>query len=220
MTDTFTVAGIFAAALDEVDREREARRATRVNSARELLGLFFSPDVNDVAGSRLRQPRGGSPAQDVRDKKTNQMKRHRYWHHNKISRLLLRRLGELERQGNLPDSADFDVALDQMRSDTAVELAAMRAPERSRRFVVAGENVGVDTGKLAVETSWLDEPFEQWFVETPADPAAEEATAEAAARERDSGCTRTAATAAAPALPRLPSGYSRSRALADTGVED
>jgi hypothetical protein len=53
------------------------------------------------------------------------------------------------------------------------------------------------------ETSWLDAPFEQWFVETPADLAAKAS----AARSERPGADRS--------LPRVRSGYSRVRALAD-----
>jgi hypothetical protein len=53
------------------------------------------------------------------------------------------------------------------------------------------------------ETSWLDSPFEQWIVETPADLAAK---ASAAKSERPS-VDRS--------LPRVRSGYSQVRTLAD-----
>jgi hypothetical protein len=71
----------------------------------------------------------------------------------------------------------------------------------------------------AVETSWLDGPFEQWVVETPAEIAARsgdglavavQSIAEAADRAGRNGAARAdvAPRAEEPALPRMPSGYS------------
>jgi hypothetical protein len=53
------------------------------------------------------------------------------------------------------------------------------------------------------ETSWLDAPFEQWVVETPADLAAKAS----AARSERPGADRP--------LPRVRSAYSRVRTLED-----
>jgi hypothetical protein len=68
------------------------------------------------------------------------------------------------------------------------------------------------------ESSWLDEPFVQWLIETPAD-----LTARAAAKAREAGHadgvarSRAACTLADAALPRQPEGYAPAGALATAG---
>ena len=83
-------------------------------------------------------------------------------------------------------------------------------------------------GEAAVETSWLDEPYIQWLVETPADLAAAAAAVpttetlammKAVARQGNAAARSGAvAHGAEPALPRQQAGYSAARTLADAAA--
>jgi len=101
--------------------------------------------------------------------------------------------------------------------------------------VTSGEDDGVGgglpTGEPVVETSWLDEPYEQWIVETPADldawngaEAAEEAPPDTIASGRDDAARQERPDAARdfeePALPRRIAGYAPARVLEDAAAGD
>jgi hypothetical protein len=85
---------------------------------------------------------------------------------------------------------------------------------------------GVPVGETVAETSWLDEPYVQWLVETPADLAAAAAVMpateplammKAVKRESSPNAGRSGAVArdAEPALPRQPAGYPTARTMAN-----
>jgi hypothetical protein len=96
------------------------------------------------------------------------------------------------------------------------------------RMVAPDTGGGLPAGKPGVETSWLDAPFEQWLIETPADLArkagvgATVAAPSAAERDRGAVAARPCVVrrAAEPALPRQPDGYSSARTRVDAAPGD
>jgi hypothetical protein len=107
---------------------------------------------------------------------------------------------------------------DEARPATPPMAAAVEDETVARAAALASLLTGQAATETA-ETSWLDGPFEQWLVETPADIAARsgdglavavQSIAEAADRAGRNGAARAdvAPRADEPALPRKPSGYS------------
>jgi hypothetical protein len=103
--------------------------------------------------------------------------------------------------------------------DEAPPMAAAVEDETVARAAALASLLTGQAATEAAETSWLDGPFEQWLVETPAEIAARsgdglavavQSIAEAADRAGRNGAARAdvAPRADEPALPRKPSGYS------------
>jgi hypothetical protein len=111
-----------------------------------------------------------------------------------------------------------------VEDETVARAAALASLLTGREAVEIADRTREDAP--AAETSWLDGPFEQWLVETPAEIAARsgdglavavQTIAEAADRAGRNGATtaHVAARVEEPALPRQPSGYSPVTVMAE-----
>jgi hypothetical protein len=119
-------------------------------------------------------------------------------------------------RGGQPDDASREPG--ELRNHSAHDVTFM-PPDETSGAIRAEMARFVDASAEPVEeSSWLDEPFVQWVIETPAD-----LTARAAAKARDEGHAdgvarpRAGRTLADAALPRQPEGYAPAGVLATAG---
>jgi hypothetical protein len=194
-------------------RDRGAKvRPDGVKCARELLALFRAGFVGDITPARKKRSRARSRRAGVTDSAAGDMMNRRRAHLIKMDRLWHKRLDELDRQGNVPNSAEFNVALREMRMAEAAALATENAacwrepePESDETW----------TGEAAA--SRLDAPYDQGTIDTP-DQGLE---VKIAAITQSLYGPRTSVIhaedpAITPALPRQPSEYPRRWAPAET----
>jgi hypothetical protein len=150
-----------------------------------------------------------------------------------MGRLAQGHLDRLAKRGNTPHRTEA-VSVEQEKIRTSLALARAAGsveepcPLAAMPLCAEPETDAGDTGESppgppAEETSWLDEPFVQWLVETPADlarksglVAVSEAEAPAGTVDRDDGTGTRSSTAEAspePALPFQPDGYAPARTM-------
>jgi hypothetical protein len=174
-----------------------------------------------------------------------------------MGRLVQGHLDRLERRGNQPYRSEAAAPREEPRTEpcerpagaaaaqqapsadvsprkgsgTEARPAAAAIPVRMMAPKRTGASDGMPTGDSEVDTSWLDEPYEQWLIETLPEMAARpRAVPTGAAPARATGATRDGGTMerrlvvvprdAQPALPRQPSGYSPARMLVDVAAGD
>jgi hypothetical protein len=151
-----------------------------------------------------------------------------------MGRLLQGHLDRLEKRGVEPHRTEFDAAREEVRPVAAkpvpapapaeVEIAAAveptpviatpvppSEPPAEAETAPPAAIAAADEQTPVAETSWLDAPFEQWVIETPAGLAAK-------AEVETNGAVPAAVVpdTAKPVLPRQPEGYLETRMLLDT----
>jgi hypothetical protein len=153
-----------------------------------------------------------------------------------IGRLAQGHLDRLVKRGNKPHRTET-VSVEQEKIRTSLALAPAAEPHEMPRplaamppwvepaapdpEVDAPETRDTPLERLVEETSWLDEPFVQWLIETPADLVRKsgllvtsETPAPAQAADRDDGTWPDQAEAPPePALPCQPDGYAPARTM-------
>jgi hypothetical protein len=115
-----------------------------------------------------------------------------------MGRLVLRHVDRLERRGNQPYRTGAAVSRPAEVTTDAAE--AMPVTTEARGSVDLGG--GRPGGQLVVETSWLDDPYEQWVIARIVPPT------DASAAARGSRALTMVPRDVEPALPRRLAGYS------------
>ena len=237
----YALAHLVAPALDGIvhalsDRggQSEAQYQAKADNFRTLILSFRPNDVVDLqlAGQTvLFNEVLAHSARDVLRGMDDAMKPRVIASLVSMGRLAQGHLDRLAKRGNTPHRTEaISVEQEKIRTSLALARAAgpleapgplAAMPPCSDPEMDAGETGERPPEPAAEETSWLDEPFVQWLVETPADlarksglVAASETSTPAQAVDREDGTWSSKSEASPePALPFQPDGYAPARTL-------
>ena len=220
-------------ALSDRPGQTEAQRQTRRGDAQTFILSFQPRDAIELmlcGQSVLFNELLADGAKDVLRGMVDTMKLKSIGGLVNMARIVQGHVDRLDKRGIAPAREVVVAAEEEKPEAVAAALVepcpvgeAMAPAVEDETVARAAALVSLLTGQAATEpaeeTSWLDGPFEQWLVETPAEIAARtgdglavavQSIAEAADRAGRNGAARAdvAPRVEEPALPRKPSGYS------------
>ncbi len=245
--------GIIRALSDRGNRT-EAERVAKAAAAMRLILSFLPRDVIEMMLSGqtvLFNELLADGARDTLREVVDTMKLRNRASVVSMGRLVQGHLDRLERRGNQPFQteiaaaeeddcpvptdapADAEVPMPPLPVAVSSPMGAEAEPQSAVLMPMAtapeavGTGGGMPTGEPVAETSWLDEPYEQWRIETVADLAAKARMAAKPETRMDAGVEpgdvvvwpgmRSDTTH--PALPRESAGYPPIRAPVDAAAD-
>jgi hypothetical protein len=222
-------------ALSDRGGQTEARREEKADQFRSLILSFQPRDVveAELAGQAvLFHEVLADSARDVLRGMDGTLKLRAISGLISMGRMVQGNIDRLEKRGNRPYRTETASAEEEIRPNPVVNAPDAERPGRARPVAAAStkatpQPVATDptpapeTSPAVEETSWLDAPFEQWLIETPADLArqaeliASEATPAVKDPDRRDGTGTQATEPPEPALPMQPEVYTPADMLMD-----